>query len=575
MHDLIIRGGTVIDGTGAQGRRADVAIDAGRIAGIGSYGADAAREVIDAGGLAVTPGFVDLHTHYDAQVFWDPTLSPSPYHGVTTVLGGFCGFTLNPLSAHAADYLVRMLSRVEDIPLASLQAGVPCDWTTMEGFRRRIDNNIAVNAGFSAGHSALRYVAMGERALSEKAAPADIARMQDLLRQAIREGALGFSTSRSNTHNDHHGHPVPSRFAADEEYVALASVCGEFEGTSVEVMPGLEFDDATFEIMKDIGVAARRVVNWNLIALADNSTHSQERARRQMQMTDYARRHGAEVIGLSVPTSVGVHIDLARGGVFDLLPGWEGLFRLGIPERMAALRDPDNRRRLFESASATDSVVRWLLHGDAVIVEQGFSEATRPFSGKSLAEVARLTGKSAFDAMLDLALADDLKTLFTARERGEDKATYETRAKIWRDDRAVVGGSDAGAHVETLDSFAYFTRMLEQAVRVHGVISLEECVHHLTQAPARIMGLRERGELRPGWHADITVFDPQRVARGPVYMRHDFPGGANRLYADAIGVEHVFVNGRQVIRRGEYTGAKPGTLFKSGRDTFTVPLSRS
>jgi len=574
MHDLVIANGIVVDGTGAERRRADIGIKDGKIAEIGEIGKNAAEEVIDADGRIVSPGFVDLHTHYDAQLFWDPTASPSPFHGVTTVLGGFCGFGLAPLNPDATDYLVRMLSQVEDIPLSALHAGVPCDWTQFSEFAGRLRGNTAVNAGFSIGHSAVRRVVMGERAVGEQATPEETARMQDLVRSALAQGALGFSTSHSVSHNDHHGAPVPSRYATIDEFKALAAVCGEFEGSSLEIQPGLDYDEEACEIVTSMSVAAQRTLNWNLIAVPDLSDKTKARIDRQLAMSDYARERGGEVVALTLPTGVGLHMDLYRGGVFDIITGWDKLFRMSREERLAALRDPSLRAELVTKGRTPDSAGEMLLNPEVLAVEQGMSPESAQFNGKTIAEIGRLTGKDPYDAMFDLALGDGLKTLFTCLNRDEDREAYEFRVKLWRDDRTVIGGSDAGAHVETIDSFAYFTQMIAQAVRRYGVIELEECIQMLTQGPARLMGLRKRGELRSGWHADITIFDEATIARGPIHMLHDFPTGASRLYAEAEGIDRVIVGGVPIVERGRWTGAHPGTLLERGRDTRTVGVGR-
>jgi len=576
--DMLVRNGTIVDGTGAERYRADVAIKDGRIVGIGSYSAGDAREVIDADGLIVAPGFVDCHTHYDAQLFWDPLAAPSSNHGVTTVISGLCGFTLQPLTPSAAAYLVPMLSKVEDIPISALDAGVPLNWNSFGEFRAGLENRLGINAGFATGHSALRQVVMGDRAKGEKASGEDLAQMQGLLRSCLADGALGFSTSNSPTHNDHLGEPVPSRHADHDEFVALASVCGEFEGSQVEIQPGIAFDDDTARLMTGMSVAAQRTVNWNAMFTIGMDADTERTIVRQLAMSDHAREHGGRVIGLTVPVSGGAHVDLIRGcGVFDVVAGWEPFFQLSIADRVHALKDPAYREQMRAHLQASvDSgylVARSIQSGERLMVERGATPETARYNGQTFATIGRQLGKTPLDALFDVAAADDLQTLFTFALVGDDAGTFRKRLKLWRDDRLCVGGSDAGAHVETIDTFNYFTRMLGRAVRELDVLPLEECVHYITEAPAMLMGLKDRGVLRTGAWADICIFDKDTVGTDRIETRYDFPGGAPRLYAQAFGIDKVIVAGKTILDRGRPTGALPGQFMQRGRDTYTVGVS--
>ena len=342
MHDVVISGGRVVDGSGAPAREADVALQDGRIAAIGRDLGEAAR-TIDATGRVVSPGFVDVHTHYDAQVFWDGTLSPSCYHGVTSVVGGNCGFSIAPLAPGAGAYLMRMLARVEGMPLESLEAGVPWDWTSFGEYLDRLEGTLAVNAGFMVGHSALRRVVMGERAVGEEASPEELDAMLALLRTSLGEGAWGFSSTISPTHNDGEGQPVPSRHASREEMLALAGAVRDFPGTTVEFLPGVGvFDDEKKALMADLSLAANRPLNWNVLAPA---AANQEMVEAQLSATDYARERGAEVVALTVPQPMQVRLNLVGGFVFDALPGWADLFQQPLSERKRRLADPDYRRK--------------------------------------------------------------------------------------------------------------------------------------------------------------------------------------------------------------------------------------
>jgi N-acyl-D-aspartate/D-glutamate deacylase len=569
MLDLRIAGGTLVDGTGAPPRRADIGIRGGRIAALGDVTEDA-RATLDASGLAVAPGFVDIHTHYDAQAFWDGTLSPSPFHGVTTVVGGNCGFSIAPLAPGAGEYLMRMLARVEGMPLESLREGVPWDWSSFGEYLDRLEGRLAVNAGFLVGHSALRRVVMGERAVGHEATPDELARMVELLRRSVREGGLGFSSSAAATHNDGDGDPVPSRHASRDELVALAAALRDLPGTTLEFIPGTGiWGEREKALMADLSLAARRPLNWNVLAPSSLAPHYTE---AQLSASDYAAERGARVVALTVPQPPTVRINLASGFLFDAFPGWAELFRLPIPARMERLRDADYRRQLDQGANSEGAgLLRGLARWENMIVDQVARPEHEALRGRRVGELAAESGKAPFDCMLDLALAEELRTSFMPAPIGNDDASWELRANTWRDPRAVVGASDAGAHLDMIDTFAFSTRLLGEA-RERGLLPLEQAVQCLTDAPARLYGLRGRGRLEPGACADVVAFDPARVASGPIGFRHDLPGGAGRLYAEAVGIEHVLVNGVEIVRGARHTGAFPGTILRSGRDTDTVEV---
>ena len=538
MLDVVIRGGTLVDGSGEAPRQGDLGIRDGRIVALGTVDEEA-REQIDARGKVVAPGFVDIHTHYDAQAFWDGTLSPSPFHGVTTVVGGNCGFSIAPLSPEAGDYLMRMLARVEGMPLESLQVGVPWDWSSFGEYLDKLEGKLSVNAGFMVGHSAIRRVVMGERAVGEEATAEELAEMVELLRASLAEGGMGFSSTISKTHNDADGQPVPSRHASKEEILTLARQVRDFEGTTVEFLPGVDWGQDEKEYMADISLAANRPVNWNVLA---PTTMSADMVEHQLNATDVARARGAEVIALTVPQPMTVRINLHGGFVFDALYGWAHLFRMPIEERKTFLKDPANRAKLEADAKNEESgIFRALAVWENMTIDQVRNPDLEKYRGRNIGEIAKEAGKQPFDAMLDIALEDDLHTYFMPPTMGNDEDSWKLRGKVWQDDRAVIGASDAGAHLDMIDTFAFTSQVLGNGVREFGVISLEEAVRQLTDVPARLYGVRERGRLCEGWFADIVVFDPARIDRGPVHFRDDLPSGASRLYAIPLGSGEVAV----------------------------------
>ena len=574
-HDLVIRGGTVVDGTGSVPRRADVAVDDGRITSIGTIDDATAARTIDATDLVVAPGFIDIHTHYDAQAFWDTTLSPSPLHGVTTVMGGNCGFTIAPLTAGDgpvdpadADYLMRMLARVEGMPLESLQQGVPWDWTSTEQYLDRLDGTLMPNAGFLVGHSALRRVVMHDDATARESTPAELDEMKRLLRLGLAAGGMGFSSTWSSSHNDHTGVPVPSRHASRDELVELCRVVGEFPGTTLEFIPQVgEFTRETFELMSDMSAAADRPLNWNLLQVY---TQNWDNVQHQLTGGDIAAERGGRVLALTLPDSFRLRINFTSGFVFDILNGWDKLMALPVDEKLRQLRDPATRAEWDRLAQSTEGSVRAIGNWAGYVLLETFSPETKPFEGRIVGDVATELGKSAWDTIADVAVADGLRTVFANQDRGQDDATWKRRVEVWRDPRAIVGASDAGAHLDMIDSFSFSTTLIAKAVREHELMPVEEAVYHLTARPAALYGLRDRGRLAEGLAADVVVFDPATIGPGPVAMRFDLPGGAGRVYGGAVGIEHLVVNGVPCVEGETLLDARPGRVLRSGRDTDTV-----
>ena len=579
LLDLKIVGGLVVDGSGTPGVMATIGVRDGRIVSI-SESADAAAapaiDTIDATGLVVAPGFIDIHTHYDAQAFWDSTLSPSPLHGVTTVIGGNCGFTIAPLLAPGAssvdsadaDYLMRMLARVEGMPLESLQQGVPWSWGTTAEYLDLLDGTLMPNAGFLVGHSAIRRVVMGAAATEREATEDELLQMQQLLRDGLGAGGLGFSSTWSSSHNDHLGRPVPSRHASREELIALCSVVSEFPGTTLEFIPAVgQFSDDTFRLMGEMSAAANRPLNWNLLQVY---AQSWDHVQHQLRGFDIAEALGGRVLALTLPDTFRLRLNFTSGFILDILHGWDQLMALPVEEKLRQLRDPDIRAEWDRLAQSTEGTTRAIGNWAAYWILETFSDEWQPYQGRLIGDIAREIGRSPWDTLADIVIADNLRTVIANQDRGQDDATWQRRVEVWRDPRAIVGASDAGAHLDMIDSFSYCTTMLARAVRERDMMPLEEAVHHLTARPAALYGLIDRGQLTPGYLADITIIDPATIGPGEVSTRFDLPGGAGRVYGEGVGVEHVIVNGVRCVDHGTLLDARPGTLLRSGRDTSTV-----
>lgn len=570
MLDLVIRGGTIVDGTGVSGYSGDLGVAGGRIAVIGEV-ADSGRCEIDATGRVVCPGFVDPHTHYDAQLFWDPAASPSNLHGVTTVIGGNCGFTLAPLNPGDAPYLQRMMAKVEGMPLTALETGLDWSWCTFSDYLARLDGALGVNAGFLVGHCAIRRAAMGADATGNEASSDQLDDMRALLAEGIAAGGLGFSTSLSYTHNDGDGAPVASRFASSDEVIALCSVVSEHEGTTLEYvtdgcMQG--FTDEELDLMVAMSRAARRPLNWNVLTI---DSADPDRYREQLGASVRAAEHGARVVALTMPVLVGMNMSFLNYCALNMLPDWGEVLGLPVAERMSRLTDPQTRAHLAERAASPDAGVFSRLTGwGGYRIGDTFSSANEGLTGRTVAEIAAERKTEPFDTLVDIVLADELRTVLWPAPTDDDDESWRLRAEAWRSEHTLLGGSDAGAHLDRMCGAPYTTAFLGDCLRGRRLASLETAIHMLTDAPARLFGLRERGRIEQGWRADLVVFDPDTIDSGAMRMVDDLPGGSPRLFADSVGVDHVLVNGELIVRDGQATDARPGTLLRSGRDTETV-----
>lgn len=558
MLDTIIRNGTIIDGTGAAAVHGDVGILDGHVVALGEID-ESARRTVDVDGLVVAPGFIDLHTHLDGQLFWDPLASPSSNHGFTTVLAGNCGFTFAPIVGDDVDYLMRLMAVVEGMPLEVLQAAVPFDWRTFGEYLGRLEGAIGVNAGFLVGHSTLRRAVMQDRATAGVATADDLVAMSSLLDRSIDEGGLGFSSSWNYAQVDEHGTPVPSRASSVEELVVLSAVLRRHPGTALEFSPGVVFGERQADVMIAMSAAAGKAVNWNVIQVR---TADRGLIDRQLSASDRAASSGAEIKALTFPDATASWHSLRSGLLYDVLPGWAEVMHRPMPERMRLLRDPEVRVGLAEGATrAEGAFFRLLAAWNDQRVFATFSPANEGLVGRTIGEIASQRGITAFDAFLDISLTDELQTYVELPCVDDLDDLWDMRLEVWRDDRTLIGGSDAGAHLDMLGSQRYSTAFLSKAVRQRGLLPIEEAVHMLTDAPAQLYDLPRRGRLAEGYAADIVVFDPDTIGHGPMHARHDLPTGAMRIYVDAFGVDRVLVNGTEILVADEPTGQLPGSIL--------------
>jgi N-acyl-D-aspartate/D-glutamate deacylase len=564
--DLLLTGGTVVDGTGAPPVGADVGIRQGRIVAVGRVDEEATTTV-DVTGKVVCPGFVDLHTHYDAQLLWDDTASPSVLHGVTTVLSGNCGFSIAPLGPDDATYIQEMMAAVEGIPSEALLGGGPWEWATFGEYLDRIDCGLAVNAGFLVGHSTVRRVVMGDAATRDEATSDQLGEMVALVEASVAGGALGFSSSLGEGHVDGDHRPVPSRVAAFSEFVALAGAVRSHEGTTLEFIPTVgPIPEERMELMADMSLAADRPLNWNLLG----SLASEEIYQQQLSASDVAAARGAHVVALALPDMM----RMRSSNLLPGLPGWRDVLLLDGDGRRAAAADPDSRARLRAGAQKAADRSMGVL-SDFGLMEVGDPESV--WVGRSLDDIAAVRGTDVIDVLVDVVLVDDLTLSVVlpslAPSLGRSDEGWEVRTSVWRDPRVMLGGSDAGAHLDLMCHANYPTVVLGEVVRDRRLLSLEEAVEMMTDRPARHYGLRQRGRIAEGFHADVVVFDPGEVGTLAATVLHDLPGGGERLFAGSRGIDHVFVAGVEVVADSTITEARPGRVLRSGRDTETVSLA--
>ena len=553
--DLLVRGGTVVDGTGLPAYTADVGVRDGRVVAVGRLGDTAADRMIDADGCVVAPGFVDIHTHYDAQLHFEPTASPSSWHGVTTVITGNCGFSLFPARPDDVGWLCEMLSRVEGMSPATLSAGVGFTGGGMSEFAAGIDGRTGVNVGLQVGHCALRRHVLGDDAGTRTATADEIVAMQELLRRALDEGAVGFSSSQLDLHVDQHGHPVPSNLASADELVALASVFADRAHGVIEFISrsNLEgHDDADRALMLAMCEASGKPMNVNPIV---NLPMLGDGWKRGLEFVDEARAAGHRVHPQSQLQQMQVFFALHDTFLFDEMSEFREVLTAG-DRREAMLRDPEVRDRLRAALANTEGralVFSW----DAVKVAR--ADEHPDWVGLTVVELGRALGVDPFDAFLDASLAEQLRTTFTLGG-SLGASSRRTTEEVVRHPASLPGSSDAGAHLTSYCGVDFSTRLLSEYVP--DVISLEEAVRRLATIPAQLYGFVDRGWLGAGACADLVVWDPDDLGVGATRWSEDFPAGGGRFVVDATGYRALVVNGVVVRSDGVDTGARSGRVLR-------------
>ena len=549
-YDMIIKNGKVIDGSGLPGFHGDVAVNGGRIVEIGKVSGEG-RQVLNADGLVVAPGIIDNHTHYDAQVTWDPLCTYSCYHGITTVVMGNCSLAMAPAHREDREMLSGVLSHVEAIPLEAIQAGVNWSWETIPEYLDALDQRLGINVAALIGHSAVRRYVMGEASQERHATDDEVAAMKAIVREGLEAGAVGVSFERNLRHFDWNGRLAPTNLASEEEIFAVA-------GVADEVGRGVIQFGGDRSISTKLAKASRRPVFYGNIT---QQAVAPDKWRKQLTEAENMMRQGHRAYQFVMPRPGDLRYTLKTAQHFDVM-------LLPHDLRTQAFRDPPTRAKLHREAVETpmdtnragDFTRRW----DLQFVFKPALAKNQHLTGKSVADIAREQNKNVLDAFLDLALEENLETEFERREVNSDQAAMTA---LLTSPYTVIGQSDGGAHVVFRTDYSYSTYLLSHWVREKEIMSLEDAIRKLTFVPASLFGFSDRGLVRPGMAADLMVFDPATISPLEPGEAHDLPGGAKRRKQLAKGIEWTVVNGQVLMEKGEHTGAYPGKVARSSSPT--------
>ena len=555
MLDLLIRNARICDGTGAPSFMGDLGVQGGRIRSVGRGNGQTAERVLDAEGLVLAPGFVDPHTHYDAQIAWDRLLTCSPWHGVTTVIMGNCGVGVAPVKPETREILMHDLVNVEAIPYDVMKAGIDWQWESYGQYLDAIGRSgLGINVAGLVAFTPLRHYVMGEASFERAATEAETATMRRLLREAMEAGAFGFTTTTSRNHVGYQGRPLACRNASREELVGVVRGLADVGRGAIEIIlrsGGMDaVSDEDIELLRQITEASTRPVTW--LALFAHPGQPDFHDQTFARLGDLVKQAIPQV----TPRPINSRGDLRNPSMFGSFVSWQKVLNRPEAEKIAAYRDPAFRDAFQQELESRRRAHMW---GQMRVLEVGRPELAANV-GRTLEEIAAAQGKRPVDAYFDLGLADDLATGFQSSTFNFDPAGIE---RLIADDRCLVGLSDGGAHVDVICDVGYATAMLDLWVRRRPVLSLEKAVHKLTQVPATVFGIPDRGVLAEGKVADLVLFDPDTVtAKAPRYV-HDLPCNGRRLISESEGIKAVFVAGTQLYDEGKHTGAMPGRVLRS------------
>jgi N-acyl-D-amino-acid deacylase len=551
MFDILIKGGTVVDGSGAPGFAADVAVKDGRVAAVGPAITGEARRTLDAVGRVVAPGFIDPHTHFDVQLLWDGAARPALEHGITCVVPGNCSLSLAPLKAEDRKGLVGMFQQIEEMPPEAFTEAFEWTWEDFAGYRDAVAAKLQLNVAPLVGHSVIRLWVMGADASARAARPDEIAAMQDLLRECLEAGAVGLSTSFVDV--DENGHPVPSRFAGFDELDALCAVLGEF-GRMLQIVPEFYATDITLARVDQLAeLSIRHGIPTTFSPLFD-STATPQNVPRTLARVEEQFARGARVWPQMQTRPIDISFSLLRPSLFfSRLPRWVRVLRLPLAERLAALKNPAIADKMVEDAGPDGGLA---MFGELVL--RGGDAAPPVLAGRTLGDIAAERGESPARALINLSLEHGLDVAFLAASRGHD-ATARIGPML-ASPFVHIGASDGGAHLASFATYGDTGYLFSEFVRESGALTLEAAVKKITFDTAEIWGLKDRGLLQPGKAADIVVFDAETIGRGEERPRFDMPGDGMRYVRDAIGIEAVVVNGEVAWADGAYTEARAGVV---------------
>ena len=559
-YDVLIKNGKVIDGSGMPAFAGDVAVKDGKIAEIGKL-SGAADKVVDVGGQVIAPGFIDNHCHYDAQVTWDPMCSFSCDHGATSVVIGNCSLSLAPVKKGRAQRMAEFLSYVEAIPMEVLNT-IEVDWETFPQYMDKLDRNLGVNVGTLIGHTAVRYYVMGDACQVRAATDPELQQMQNVVREGMEGGALGLSVSRNRGHYDPQGLHIPALWADEKEIFALADVLRDM-GTGIIQSGGGREAEMNDGLMARLSEASGRPVVYNNLG---QSVRRPGEWKKHMDRVNETSAKGIRAYPLASPNTTTQVFDMKNTQVFRGAPTWHPILLATNEEKLRAYADPAVRAKLHEE------MVEWKVEipGGTISrewykyiwVEEPKLAKNAELKGLTLEQLAKKTGKGIIDAFLDLVVEEKLETVFMQAENNID---IDAMREILNYPNALIGLSDGGAHVQFHGGYGFSTRLLGEWVREKQVMTLENAVRRLTFDSASTFGLYDRGLLRPGMTADITVFDPDTVKPLPEFVVHDFPAGGWRFKEPAQGIYATFVNGRMLMKEGNHTGDLPGRVLRNSR----------